>query len=125
MKNKIFIVLFSLGALVPPSYALAGLTEKYEQLTNPLPSATMYCATAFCDLKSMFLLVIRDILQIIPIAAVVMIVVSGFQMVVSGGNEEKIKQAKRTMLWAVLGLVIAILSFSIVAITQNLIGANI
>jgi uncharacterized membrane protein YjfL (UPF0719 family) len=43
----------------------------------------------------------------------------------SQGNEEAVSAAKKTITWAVIGLVIALLSFSIVAIVQNLLGIDI
>jgi len=97
-----------------------------ENLYNPLPVANeLFCPTASCDLQTMVLLVLSDILRIIPIISVLFIIVGGFKMVMSQGNEEALTAAKRTIVWAVLGLVVAVLSFSIIAIVQNLLGVTI
>ena len=124
MKRFLIISLFVLFTALPIKIFAAGITEKYEALTNPLPSNELVCPTAVCELKDFFLLITRDLIQIIPIAAVVMVIVAGFKMVVSGGNEEKITEAKRMLFWAVIGLIIAFMSFSIVIIVQNLIGVK-
>ncbi len=58
--------------------------------------------------------VINTVIYIIGIAAVIMIVIGGLRYVLSGGDSSGTKGAKDTILYAVIGLVIAILSFSIV-----------
>ena len=109
----------------PTAVFAQNLGQKYEQLLNPLPDQELICFTRACDLLSMFLLIIRDILQVIPIFSVLFIIIGGFKMVMSAGNEERLAEAKRTVVWAVLGLVVAVLAFSIIAIVQNFLGANV
>ncbi|HYV34046.1 MAG TPA: hypothetical protein VE973_04335 [Candidatus Limnocylindria bacterium] len=109
--------------LVVPVLAKADFSRTYENLYNPLPSGELFCPTVACDLTQLFLLLIRDILQLVPIVSVLFIIIGGFQMVSSAGNEERLVKAKKTILWAVMGLVFALLSFSIIAIVKNLLGA--
>jgi hypothetical protein len=45
---------------------------------------------------------------------VVMIVLSGARMVFAAGDEEQITSAKKTLLYAVLGLIVVILSLMII-----------
>jgi uncharacterized protein (UPF0147 family) len=54
-----------------------------------------------------------------------MIIIGGYQMVTSAGNEEGYKKAKQTITYAVIGLVIAVLSYSVAAIVENTLGANL
>jgi hypothetical protein len=85
-------------------------------LYNPLPTS---------ELTSMFLLIARGMFAIVAIWSVIFIIVGGFRMVIAAGNEEAIGAAKKTITWAILGLVIAMLSFSIIAIVQNIIQADV
>jgi hypothetical protein len=55
-------------------------------------------------------LVIDIISSIAGFVAVVMIVVSGLQMVSSSGNSEKISNARNTILYALIGLIVVVLS---------------
>lgn len=119
--KKLFVVLL----LLMPTFAFSGFSDQYEKLYNPLPTNELFCPTIYCDLVQMFLIITRNILQLIPIAAVLAIIVGGFQMVMSSGNEERLLKAKRTIFWAVIGLIISILAVSIVAIVKNFIGANV
>ena len=102
----------------------SNLAKNYQQLYNPLPQDGLFCPTRACDLLQMFLLITQDILRLIPIASIVFIIIGGFKMIISRGNEQKLAEAKKTVLWAVLGLVVAALSFSIIAIVKNLLRAN-
>lgn len=58
--------------------------------------------------------IINVLLYIIGILSVVMIIFSGLKYVNSRGDAESIKSAKNTLLYAVVGLVVAMLAFTIV-----------
>jgi len=53
-------------------------------------------------------------LAIIGIAAVIMIIIGGFRYVFSAGNEKAVASAKDTILYAIIGIVVASLAFAIV-----------
>ena len=58
--------------------------------------------------------IINILLFLIGAIAVIMIIVGGIRYVVSGGDQGAITGAKNTILYAVIGLVIAILAYAIV-----------
>lgn len=58
--------------------------------------------------------IINVLLYIIGILAVIMIIVGAFRYVVSAGNSASITAAKNTIMYAVIGLIVAILAFAIV-----------
>ena len=62
---------------------------------------------------------INFLLAMIVIAAVVVIVIAGFRMVVGGGNPSQVAKAKKAILWAIIGLAVALMSFAIVQIIQR------
>lgn len=49
----------------------------------------------------------------------------GLSFILSGGNDEKIKQAVNTIRYSIIGLVVIILSFSFVAIVGRLFGLDV
>jgi len=55
------------------------------------------------------------IAMIIGVAAVIMIIVGGIQYVLSSGDGTNTKNAKNTILYALIGLVVAIMAQSIIA----------
>ncbi len=58
--------------------------------------------------------VINMMIAVIGIAAVIMLIVGGFKYVFSQGNKETIASAKDTILYAIIGIVVAVLAFAIV-----------
>lgn len=58
--------------------------------------------------------IINTLLFLVGAVAVVMIIIAGLRMVSSNGDASIIKTAKETILYAVIGLVVAILAWAIV-----------
>ncbi len=57
--------------------------------------------------------------SIIAIAAVIMLMTAGFKYVTAGGDSGKVGEAKKTIIYAVVGLVIAAFAQSIVMFVLN------
>lgn len=58
--------------------------------------------------------IINILIFIIGIIAVIMLIVGGFRYVFSQGNEKSVQGAKDTILYAIIGIVVAVLAFAIV-----------
>jgi hypothetical protein len=58
--------------------------------------------------------VINVILFIVGSAAVIMIIVGGIRYVTSNGDQANVKAAKDTILYSVIGLVVAVMAYAIV-----------
>jgi hypothetical protein len=61
---------------------------------------------------------------LIGVLALLIIVYSGLKMLLSNGDPQKITEAKASFTWAIIGLVVSILSFVIVFAFQNFIGVD-
>ena len=57
---------------------------------------------------------IQVILGVLGIVAVIVVILGGFQYIMSNGDAGKIKQAKDTIMYGLIGLVVAVLAFVIV-----------
>ncbi|HMQ01933.1 MAG TPA: pilin [Candidatus Doudnabacteria bacterium] len=66
--------------------------------------------------------IINILLMLAGILAVIFIMVGGFMLATSAGNENRLTQGKKTLIYAVAGLIVTILSFTIVALVQSVIG---
>lgn len=62
---------------------------------------------------------INFLLAMIVIAAVVVIVIAGFRMITGGGNPTQVAKAKKAIIYAIIGLAVALMSFAIVQIIQR------
>lgn len=58
--------------------------------------------------------VINMILMLLGMAAVIMIIIGGVRYVTSNGDPQQTKSAKDTIMYAVIGLVVAIMAYAIV-----------
>ena len=59
-----------------------------------------------------------------PPIAVLMVIVSGFQIMTAGGDPGKIKSAKATLLWTVVGFVIILLGSFLAELVAEIIGVK-
>lgn len=58
--------------------------------------------------------VVNTMLFIVGVGSVIMIIYSGIRYIFSGGNSGQITSAKNTLIYAIIGLAIAILAYAIV-----------
>ena len=63
--------------------------------------------------------VIEVLLSIAGLLAVIFLIVGGFRYITAGGNEETAESAKKTIIIAIIGIVVVILSFVIVRVISN------
>lgn len=70
-------------------------------------------------LKSVITSVSNALLAVLGVVCVLFIIIGGFQYVASAGNPDSVGKAKNTILYAVIGLIFAILSYAIVSFIVN------
>lgn len=72
-----------------------------------------------------FTQITNTVLYIVGIVSVIMLIYGGLRYVTSGGDSKKVTDAKNTILYAIIGLIISILAFSIVNFVINAVtGTN-
>lgn len=65
------------------------------------------------------------ILLIVGIVSVVMLIYGGLRYILSGGDSKKVTDAKNTILYAIIGLIISLLAYAIVNfVLTSVIGVN-
>lgn len=69
---------------------------------------------ASADIDTTFRDVVNFLLYLIGAIAVIMLIFGGFRYVTSGGDGSAITSAKNTILYAVIGLAVAIIAYAIV-----------
>lgn len=67
--------------------------------------------------------IIEISLLLVGSIAVIFVIFGGFKYLTANGDEEKIKSAKKTIINAIIGLIIVLLAYSIVRIVINVISA--
>lgn len=71
-----------------------------------------------------FTRIANTVLFAVGIISVIMLIVGGLRYVVSGGDSKKVTDAKNTIMYAIIGLIIAILSYAIVNFVINAVGGT-
>lgn len=56
--------------------------------------------------------------------AVILIIISGIQMIVSGGDKQKVQAVRRRLTYSIIGLVIIVGAFFILNVVITLLGGN-
>ena len=80
-------------------------------ITIPLPSMG---AVTGPDLPSKIQAIIQMLLMLVGATAVLFLIIGGFQFIIAAGNPESVKRAKSTIIYSLIGLGIALLSYAIV-----------
>lgn len=69
--------------------------------------------------QDMIKVIVNIFLLITAALSVVMIVIGGFRYTVSGGDQAAVKNAKNTILYATIGLIISIMAYAVVSFVGN------
>ena len=103
-------LVFSLGMAVP---ALAAPSDVFNK--KACNGNTTVCPSSSDDgLFKIARNIINVILTAAGIISVIVIIIGGISYTVSSGDQAKVKKAKDTILYAVIGLAVSIMSFAIV-----------
>lgn len=89
------------------------------QTLNPcdIDASSSLCAdqNAKGDPKKVVKNIVDIILFIVGAAAVIVIIISGLRYTMSAGNQQTVTAAKNTLVYAVIGLLVAIFAYAMVA----------
>lgn len=113
MKNvfRVIAIAFTIGLL-----SMVGLSS-VSALTLQEGAEMARCDGCPTDLfgdNGAFKQITNTILYIVGIIAVIMLIIGGIRYVVSGGDSKKVTDAKNTVLYAIIGLVICVFAYAIV-----------
>jgi len=66
------------------------------------------------DLISVINNISNTLLLLVGVVAMLFLIIGGFQYIVSAGNAETIQKAKTTIMYAVIGIIVTLLSWAVV-----------
>ena len=75
-------------------------------------------------IDGVFTRITNTVLYAVGIISVVMLIIGGIRYVISGGDSKKVTDAKNTIMYAIIGLIIAILAYAIVNFVITAIGGE-
>ena len=107
----------TLGSATLIAPAVSAAESSYDtatRYTDPNREGVKNDSGQSTDLMNILQIIINVVLGIIGFIAVAMIIVGGVQYTTSAGDAAKVTKAKNTILYGIVGLVIALLAFAIV-----------
>jgi len=117
--KKVFSKAYRLAYLAPLALASAA----HAQVSLDLPSNFAGFSTQ--DLKVTIENIVRIIVGFLGIITVVIILAGGFKWIASGGNEDKIAEAKKLISAGVVGLVVVLAAYAIASFVINSLSAAV
>lgn len=103
------------GLLVVPFVALAAAAPAMAAgLNDGMNAARTSDMAQTSDPDSVVTSVVNIILWVVGVLAVVMIVFAGIKYITSNGDSGKVQSAKNTIVYSVVGLIVAIFAWAIV-----------
>ncbi|MBC7459225.1 hypothetical protein H7200_00750 [Candidatus Saccharibacteria bacterium] len=109
-------LVLGMGFLAPVSVGAVNVIG--DQCANNPDSAI--CGDQNADPAVLIKTIVNVLLFIIGLISVIMIIIGGFMYTTSAGDSGQVTKAKNTLLYAVIGLVVAFLAFAIVNYVVNL-----
>lgn len=111
------MTIFGLGtvATMSPAYAVVTCPDGKLSSTGDLSGCTgINNGNNKNNLMATLNVVLNVVLGVVAFIAVVMIIVGGISFITSQGDTGKVSKARNTVLYGVVGLVVALLAFAIV-----------
>ena len=103
----LLIAAIVIGVMVPEASALTLREGAEAARCDGCPSDLFGETGAFRKITN-------TVLFVVGVIAVIMLIIGGIKYVVSGGDSKKVTDAKNTVLYAIIGMVIAVFSYAIV-----------
>jgi hypothetical protein len=100
------------------------LADATTTIQNGLKAACSGGACNQTDLQPLFGKIADTLIFLVGAVSVIMIILGGLRYVVSNGDQKNVTAAKDTILYAVVGLVVAIASYAIVHFVIQFLGVK-
>ena len=115
---------FSVLLIVAVSmFLFGGITASFAQSASPLPPPVGPVTVS--GWVAILVNVVQWFYTIIFIIAVLFILLAAFNFITSGGDPTKTTAAKKQLLYAVIGIVVALLSYGVVTLVQNSLNSGL
>ena len=120
MRKKIKLIIVALavslgisGAILAPTATYAACTSAADCVQDGADKAGGKSSNT-ADPKEIIQTIVRILLFLIGAVSVIMIIIGGFRYVISQGDSGAVTSAKNTILYAVIGLIVAIFAWAII-----------
>jgi len=118
-KNKIISLALIFALALGLACVLPSVSAHAASVVCPAGTTSPFCASTTQSVSDIIAVVVKVLLFGIGVAAGIIIIVAAIRLVVSGGDATAVKNAKNSILYAIIGIVLAIAGFAIVDFVVN------
>lgn len=86
---------------------------------------TIFRPAGHATFGSLLTVVVRFLIVVAGILSLIFVIIGGIKLVTSGGDPKNLESARSTITYAIIGVVVALLSFMLVSLVQRFVGSNI
>ena len=115
--KKILLIIGAIAAIIAPQMILASSSNLvFADAKTQIESAVNEVGGSEnkTDVRGFIGNIIKTMFFIVGVLAVIVIIFAGVTFVMSAGDSQTIQKAKTTIIYAVIGLIVSILSYAIV-----------
>ena len=115
--KKILWIIGAIAAIIAPQMILASSSNLvFADAKTQIESAVNEVGGSEnkTDVRGFIGNIIKTMFFVVGVLAVIVIIFAGVTFVISAGNSQTIQKAKTTIIYAVIGLIVSILSYAIV-----------
>ena len=105
------------GVAIGLNSATAG--AQVDEINKGIDAIGGSSSTATLQVNDIVLAVVNWLLFAVGVVSVVMLIVGGIKYATSAGDSNKVTSAKNTIMYAIIGLAVAVLAFAIVGFVMN------
>ena len=114
LKRFTLLIALVLGVITVPVAPVGAINVFKDDVCNDTTKNTSVCKGSNETISPIIQAIVNTLLFAIGTVSVIMIIVGGFRYTISNGDSAKVKQAKDTILYSVIGLIVALSAFAIV-----------
>ena len=126
MKKKLFCFIFLLAIAISPTQLLMAQDCKDGicNLNNPLFSPEGKGEATFTGTPYLILgTAAKFLLGFTGTLALLFVVIGGFRLILARGSSAEIEKGKTTITWAIIGVIMSLLSYAILSAVIRILGA--
>lgn len=129
-RVKIYALLFALSIFFLPGLVAGQTASKFCGTSKVIAIPCLFDPDTAPGLVNsgtfgaLILAVLQILLLVVGSLSVLFLMIGGIRYVTAHGNEEQAEGAKKTMTHAIIGLVIVVMSFTIISIITNVLVAG-
>ena len=117
VSNKLKVklgALMAVGGAAVGTVAPVGAASSYQNMRNLITNTQSGAGVPSTTLENFIGIIINVVLAVVGLVSVFMIILGGFTYMTSQGDAAKVKRGKDTLLYGIIGLIIALVAFAIV-----------